>query len=660
MSNYDKILRDKENNLPPKKSDLENNWALLETQLNSTSQTSTNEAKFNLNKIIKTLLVTAVVAIIIFIGFFVSKNKNTPAINTDFTLSKSAIKPPMPAVNVLYETFMYDADKGDTLFTKNGSILVFPKNAVLNNKGEIVSGKIELRTREFNDPLDYYMAGIPMTYDSAGVKYTFVSSGMIDIKAYKNNELLYVNPKAKPQLNLVSTNSEKNTNLYILDTTKGQWINKGKDEVNHVAIKENKSQATSATKTDFIKNTESEGNVISEKAKDEVNDVVIEKGKINTTTVQEDRITLKAKPRPKEANVKNTKNGAYEMDVKVKPIMPQKASGKNPTIEIIIDPASFKELLTYNNLKFEVLNSSVEALGEDSKTEWENVELVRNEEKNGYSARFTLGKKVVQYKVKPVLEGKNYDVAIKVYNEKVNEYYDLQKKRIAKEQMQNDTIALQDKLIDEENKKTVAKNEVVIAKNKIVEIENKRIEELNILIIARNKRVAEAKKEYLLMLKKQERSSDSLNKLLEERNRILRLVWEKENRALALKENLLRSFTIDGFGYWNCDMPTYPNGVPISATFIDDKNNILNLNYINAASFGINRVLAYYNNNITVLPNTKHIIWSVYQNEFYYLSFKEYEKLNIKPDRRAFTFKLNKYEGKSNTVSDLRKILYGG
>ena len=612
MSNYDKILRDKENNLPPKKSDLENNWALLET-------------KFNLNKIIKTLLVTAVVAIIIFIGFFVSKNKNTPAINTDFTLSKSAIKPPMPQINVPYETFTYDAEKGDTLFTKNGSILVFPKNAVLNSEGVIVIGKVEVRTREFNDPLDYYMAGIPMTYDSAGVKYTFVSSGMIDIKAYQNNELLYVNPKAKPQLNLVSTNNERNTNLYILDTTTGQWINKGRDKVNDLTQKPKKNITSTLPKI--------------------INNLIQRGDRLLSPGLEEDYFKEEA----------NEKTGAI-----TKPIPPQKASGKNPTIEIIIDPASFKELLVYNNLKFEVLDNETAIVGEDSKTEWDNVELLRSAKSSNYTAKFSLGNKSVQYQVKPVLEGKDYEEAVNVYNERIKAYYDVQNKRVASEQIQRDTLALQNKLMDEENKKTVAKNEVVIAKNKIVEIENRRIEELNILIIARNKRVAEAKKEYLLMLKKQERSSDSLNKLLEERNRILRLVWEKENRALALKENLLRSFTIDGFGYWNCDMPTYPNGVPISATFIDDKNNILNLNYINAASFGINRVLAYYNNNITVLPNTNHIIWSVYQNEFYYLSFKEYEKLNIKPDRRAFTFKLNKYEGKSNTVSDLRKILYGG
>ena len=234
MSNYDKLFREKENNLPLQNSDMEKNWAAMETQLNSGTQSNSKDAKFNVNKLMKGLIVAAVGGLIASVIFITTKNNNEALVTNNLAEFKSFIKPPMPQLNVPYEKFTYDAEIGDTLFTKNGSILIFPKNAVLNIKGEIVTGKIEIRTREFNDPLDYFIAGIPMTYDSASVKYTFISSGMIDIKAYQNNELLFVNPNAKPQLNLVSTNKETNTNLYLLDTVTGQWINKGKDEVNDV------------------------------------------------------------------------------------------------------------------------------------------------------------------------------------------------------------------------------------------------------------------------------------------------------------------------------------------------------------------------------------------------------------------------------------------
>jgi hypothetical protein len=615
MSNYDNLLRDKENNLPLENSDMEINWAAMETQLNSATQSTSKDATFNLQKIIKGLMVTAVVCIIAFVIFNTIKNKNIEKGNTNAAQLLSAIKPPMPAINVPYETFTYDAEIGDTMFTQNGSIIIFPKNAVLNNNGEIVKGKVEVRTREFNDPLDYYMAGIPMTYDSAGVKYNFVSSGMIDIKAYSNNELLKVNPNAKPQLNLVSTNNEKNTNLYILDTTTGQWINKGKDEVNDLA--ESNKQSTP------IKTT------------------LVQRKPIESKSVLMDEIL------------------ALEGEAILKPLPPQKASGKNPTLEILIDPRSFKELLAYNNLKFEVLNSDAEKVEEDSKTEWEDVELLRSNDGSAkYIAKFSKGSKVVQYQVKPVLEGKDYDAAVNVYDEKIKAYYDVQKKRIANEQIQKDTLAFSEKIIDDENKKTVASNEITIAKNKITEIENKKIEELNVLIIARNKALKEAEKKYWEEVKRIDKRNDSLAAITKRVENDNRLVWEKSHRAELLKQNLIRSFELDGFGYWNCDMPTISNGVPLYVNFIDKDNKILSFEYINAVSYGVNRILAYYSNNITVLPNTNHAFWGIINNSFYYFTYKDYEELKINRFVHTQTFILKKYDGELNSITTLKKLLF--
>ena len=619
MSNYDKLFREKENNLPLQNSDMEKNWAAMETQLNSGTQSNSKDAKFNVNKLMKGLIVSAVGGLIASVIFITTKNNNEALVTNNLAEFKSFIKPPMPQLNVPYEKFTYDAEIGDTLFTKNGSIIIFPKNAVLNNKGQIVTGKIEIRTREFNDPLDYYMAGIPMTYDSAGVKYTFISSGMIDIKAYQNNELLFVNPNAKPQLNLVSTNKETNTNLYILDTATGQWINKGRDEVNDMAKTSQHNFNSILVKGDMLKEN-SENGTFSEEL--------------------------------------NKNNISF-----IKPIPPQKANGKNPILEILIDPASFKELLAYNNLKFEVLNASTETVGEDSKTEWDNVELLHDGESSNYIAKFSKGNKSVQYKVRPVLEGKDYEAAVSVYNEKIKSYNEAQKNRLADEQIQTAKLALEEKTIDDENKITEGKNELIITQNKNTELENKRVAELNVLIIERNKLMRKYKKtlDSLIDVREKSRLASALYRaqIAKTNDSIQRIILERINATQALNQNLLRSFTIDGFGYWNCDMPTYPNGIPLYASYVDENNIRLPISNINAASFGINRVLAFYNNNITVLPNTNHIIWSVYQNDFYYLTYKEYEKLKIRPDIKTITFKLNKYKGKSNNVDDLKRILYG-
>ena len=637
MNNYDKLLREKENNQPLNDSNKEKNWAALEIQLLNTSNKPKRASNGRVKNLFKPLLGLVAVFIVGLFALKYFKTKTPDIIEPSVSKKRSAVKPPMPKLNVPYEIYTYDAATGDTLFTNNGSILIFPPNAVLDNNGKVVTGKVEIRTREFNDPLDYYMAGIPMKYDSAGVKYTFVSSGMIDIKAYQNGTLLKVNPNAKPQLNLVSTNKDKNTNLYVLDTVTGQWINKGKDEVNNVQVNLQKHS------TDIPQGAPQNNNVQSQS---------------NLAMAEEENTE------PLE-----------------KPIQPQKASGQNPTIKITIDPRSFKELLAYDNLKFEVLNSNTEAVGENSKTEWDNVELLQKEGGKNYIAKFSSGGKSVQYEVKPVLEAKDFDAALRVYNEKIKAYYDLQKSRIANEHLKRDTLALRDKTIEEENKKTAANNELIIGENKLIEIENKRIEELNILIVARNKKIKEERDRYLVEIKRQQKISDSLSSIwltqsksfeeeIRKQKRIadsekriadsLRIIWERDNRALAVKENLLRSFTIDNFGYWNSDQPTFQSGIPIIAKLIDDQNNILQPININAVFVGINRIMTYDNSNIFLLSNTNHIIWSVYQNEFYYLTSNEYAKLNISYKTRNITFRLNKYEGEANSISELRKILYGG
>jgi hypoxanthine-guanine phosphoribosyltransferase len=55
-------------------------------------------------------------------------------------------------------------------------------------------------------------------------------------------------------------------------------------------------------------------------------------------------------------------------------------------------------------------------------------------------------------------------------------------------------------------------------------------------------------------------------------------------------------------------MPTIPGGILFSGYFKDESGYPLTFDYMNAASYGVNRVQAYHNNVITVLPNTNHIM----------------------------------------------------
>ncbi|HEY0041265.1 MAG TPA: hypothetical protein VGB71_11410, partial [Flavisolibacter sp.] len=95
------------------------------------------------------------------------------------------ISPPVSGTDIHLEEYSVDAGKGGTLFYKTGSIIFFPPNSFVDKDGKTVQGKVTVKYREFADPIDFYLAGIPMDYDSSGTKYTFESSGMCEILAYK-------------------------------------------------------------------------------------------------------------------------------------------------------------------------------------------------------------------------------------------------------------------------------------------------------------------------------------------------------------------------------------------------------------------------------------------------------------------------------------------
>src|SRR5690606_38382784 len=100
---------------------------------------------------------------------------------------------------------------------------------LMDKNGVIVSGKVDITYREFSDPVDFFLSGIPMNYDSGGTNYNFESAAMCEIYASQNGEPLFVNPLKKPEINLTTNNKDIEQNLYYLDTVSKQRIYKGKD-----------------------------------------------------------------------------------------------------------------------------------------------------------------------------------------------------------------------------------------------------------------------------------------------------------------------------------------------------------------------------------------------------------------------------------------------
>ncbi len=154
---------------------------------------------------------------------------------TDNTNNQASVKSifTVPFRNIQIESTLYqiNVEQDTVLSYKTGSKLIIPKNAFLDKEGKIIKGKVELTYREFTNPFDIYLGGIPMVYDSSGIEQVFQTAGMLEINASSQGQAVYPNPQNKIQVQMNSFQKGNEYNVYQLDTVTGKWNNLGKDKV---------------------------------------------------------------------------------------------------------------------------------------------------------------------------------------------------------------------------------------------------------------------------------------------------------------------------------------------------------------------------------------------------------------------------------------------
>jgi hypothetical protein len=488
------------------------------------------------------------ISLIVLLTFFVScnqadkKEKNVKVSTTNF------IQLPIKNADIPFKEYSVDAEKGDTIFYQTGSIILFPPNSFVDKNGNVIKGNVRVKYREFTSPIDFYLSGIPMSYDSSGKQYTFESSGMCEILAYKDSLPVFVNPKSKPEINIVTQNTSQEHNLYYLDTTQQKWVNKGTSIITDLNKKVSDNKIT--TTSSFTEITE--------------------------------------------------------------PLKPEKANTKSPVIKIVIDPASFKELLVYDNLQFQLDPNEKNFNPKDTAGDWSNVELVKGSSKGLYTVKFSNASKTISYAARPVLEGNDYDKALKIFDKKNKEYQKklnerLNTEKTNKDQNIKDSIAYSIRLE-----------------------ENKRIERLNALIEIRNKEI-----------EKQNAIVEKINKQIVE---------------TSLSNKLMRSFEVDGFGIWNCDKAIALNCLPIVATFKDNKGNLIEMTNVAVLYKSFNGILKFIDNQIQVVKDADNMIIGLYNGKFAYITYNDYNKLKINADSKEQIFTMTVVEEKDNNYDFIKTV----
>ena len=321
------------------------------------------------------------------------------------------INPPIKKLDIQSDSYYCENKVGGEFTHSSGSILVVPKNTFVDNNGNSLNGEIELRYREFHDPIDFILSGIPMTYDSAGTEYTFESAGMIEVYGYQNGKSIEIAAGKSIRIEMNLKDASSRFNLYELDTSSGDWAYKGKTEL----VFEDMSESTGAH------------SVTSENSnKDEISNMLKTKEGIEVTKTE----------------LAIAKKEVIEQQ-KTQPSKPKVSVNKDRQFDLDVNPKEFPELKNYSSLTFEVDKNDRNFSADVYEIEWEDILLSEKEKGKSYYLTLFKGSTKKTFSVFPIFEGTHYNRAMKEFNQNFSAYEIELDKRITNEEKIKDKLKKQ-------------------------------------------------------------------------------------------------------------------------------------------------------------------------------------------------------------------------
>lgn len=142
---------------------------------------------------------------------------------TTFVPKYENVKPPIKGIDVERANYTINPQIENIVTYPSGTKILIPANAFTDKNGNPVTSSVSLSYREFRDPVDFLVSGIPMKYDTAGEVNNFESAGMFELLASSKNEPLIVAQDKSIDMNFVTTSIDSSYNFYAFDDNKGNW-----------------------------------------------------------------------------------------------------------------------------------------------------------------------------------------------------------------------------------------------------------------------------------------------------------------------------------------------------------------------------------------------------------------------------------------------------
>ena len=99
-------------------------------------------------------------------------------------------------------------------------------------------------------------------------------------------------------------------------------------------------------------------------------------------------------------------------------VKPNKVQNPDRVIELEIEPGDFPELSAYSNVKFEIDPADKSFKSSDGNVTWNSVDINKDTKVGFYRINFKNKTRSVSYLARPVMEGADYEKALKIFTQK--------------------------------------------------------------------------------------------------------------------------------------------------------------------------------------------------------------------------------------------------
>ncbi len=149
------------------------------------------------------------------------------------------VNPPIKGIDVERTNYTINPQIENIVTYPSGTKILIPVNAFVDKEGNSINSSVTISYREFRDPVDFLVSGIPMKYDTAGEVTNFESAGMFELTASCKDQPLNVAKGKTIDMNFATTSKDSSYNFYAFNDATGNWeyLNKPQPVTSKTIIK---------------------------------------------------------------------------------------------------------------------------------------------------------------------------------------------------------------------------------------------------------------------------------------------------------------------------------------------------------------------------------------------------------------------------------------